>query len=312
MDRTPARVFRTSNGTPEMPSFDRFRRSARAVSPLAMLAFASSCSGAGGLPLARQPSPAGGTLGIDTSIYPGDAAMRAWRTESPYRWTGYFLAAPCHRDPGWTGRRAALEQMGWGTAVVYVGQQDWTNASRAPAAAPAVPAPADSAQASAASQPSAAPAPACSASLLTAAQGTAEADDAIAKTAAEGFPRGTAIFLDVERVQTFSPALDAYVRGWTARVLADGRYAPAIYGHAFNAPSLYGATQAVYAQRGTVGRPRFWLASTAGFGRDRAPTDVGYPYADVWQGEIHTRETWGGYPLLVDVNVSINASPSAG
>ena len=34
-------------------------------------------------------------LGFDTGTYPGDKAMRAWRTgNSPYSWTGYYLAEP--------------------------------------------------------------------------------------------------------------------------------------------------------------------------------------------------------------------------
>src|SRR4051812_24026985 len=96
-------------------------------------------------PAAELPVPAA-YPGFDTGIYPGDAALQAWRSASPYRWTGYYLAAPCHRDASWSGRRAALEAMGWGLAVIYVGQQDWAQQpSRAAqpavdsAATPAVP-----------------------------------------------------------------------------------------------------------------------------------------------------------------------------
>src|SRR5437773_3453407 len=61
--------------------------------------------------------------GFDTSIYPGDAAMGAWlKPASPYEWVGYYLQAPCHRDPSWMGKRAALTSMGWGLAVLFVGQ----------------------------------------------------------------------------------------------------------------------------------------------------------------------------------------------
>jgi hypothetical protein len=64
--------------------------------------------------------------GFDTGIYPGDEAMRAWaRPNSPYYWVGYYLAAPCHRDASWAGKREALSAMGWGLAVLYVGQQTW-------------------------------------------------------------------------------------------------------------------------------------------------------------------------------------------
>src|SRR4051812_26587354 len=45
-----------------------------------------------------------GYPGFDTGTYPGDDAMRAWRTGgAPYEWTGYYLQAPCHPDDGWSG-----------------------------------------------------------------------------------------------------------------------------------------------------------------------------------------------------------------
>lgn len=64
-------------------------------------------------------------LGFDTSEYPGDDAMQTWKTSAPYEWVGYYLQAPCHRDDGWSGKRTTLTDMGWGLAVVYVGQQSW-------------------------------------------------------------------------------------------------------------------------------------------------------------------------------------------
>src|SRR3954470_16567013 len=132
---------------------------ARCAAGLLLLAALAACSDASPVGVGGGPGvePA---LGIDTSLYPGDAPMQAWRTSSPYSWTGYYLAAPCHRDAGWMGHRAALAAMGWGMAVIYVGQQDWPNAARIPAAP----------DLAAAAQVT------CSASLLTAQQGVAEAD----------------------------------------------------------------------------------------------------------------------------------------
>src|SRR2546423_14332691 len=52
--------------------------------------------------------------------------MRAWLTaDKPYRWVGYYLSAPCHSDSSWEGKRQTLSEMGWGMAVIYVGQQTW-------------------------------------------------------------------------------------------------------------------------------------------------------------------------------------------
>jgi hypothetical protein len=53
--------------------------------------------------------------------------MLAWRDDNvPYEWVGYYLPAPCHRSDSWSGKRATLTDMGWGLAVIYVGQQTWS------------------------------------------------------------------------------------------------------------------------------------------------------------------------------------------
>ena len=75
----------------------------------------------------------------------------------------------------------------------------------------------------------------CSTQLVTAARGTADANDAIAKTAGEGFARGTVIFLDIERMDAMPRAMRDYYNAWTARVLEDGRFRPAYYAHSHNA-----------------------------------------------------------------------------
>src|SRR5215467_9223062 len=76
-------------------------------------------------PVSRKPTP-NGFPGFDIGVYPGDAALSAWRfPTSPYYWVGYYLTAPCHRDTTWMGQYAKVSAMGWGTAVLYVGQQDW-------------------------------------------------------------------------------------------------------------------------------------------------------------------------------------------
>ena len=74
---------------------------------------------------AVSSAAAGRHLGFDTSKYPGDEAMKAWREDGSYEWVGYYLPAPCHRDTTWSGKREALAAEGWGLAVVYVGQQTW-------------------------------------------------------------------------------------------------------------------------------------------------------------------------------------------
>jgi hypothetical protein len=296
-------------------------RAARAATLTLATVLAAACapstSPSGPAPLpAPPPSPApappaaapAGFPGFDTGLYPGDEAMRAWRQSSPYVWVGYYLPAPCHRDVSWSGTRERLAGMGWGTAVIYLGQQDWAaSPGRAPAAPDTVARTDSAAQAPVVP----APPPACSASLLSSARGTTDAADAAAKTAAEGFPAGTVVNLDVERVSAVSPALLEYVRGWVDGVLADGRFTPGIYGHRANADALRDAARAVYAARGRAGEPPFWVASSGGFSLDLSPRAVGLDYARVWQGRLDVPESWGGATLTIDANVADTRSPSS-
>lgn len=275
---------------------------------------------------ALPPAPvlnAAGFPGFDTGIYPGDDKMRAWRQSSPYVWVGYYLPAPCHRETSWSGRRDALVAMGWGTAVIYLGQQDWAAApgripvARDTAARDTVPVTvttrdtlrADSAAARAPAAPAAPPA--CSSSNLSAQRGATEAADAAAKAAAEGFPPGSVVYLDVERVTAVSPALAAYVRAWIDGLLADGRYVPGIYCHRLNADALREIARAAFADRGRAGEAPFWVTSSGAFTLEQAPTAVGLGYASIWQGKLDAAETWGGFTLTVDANVADTRSPSS-
>ena len=277
------------------------------------LALAAACTDARS-PTSPPPPPPppplvyAGYPGFDISHYPGDAALAAWKfPASPYHWVGYYLYAPCHRDSTWMGSYGKVKAMGWGTAVLYVGQQDWSMIpsamlrARSSVARPDF----DRTMASAAST-----APTCSASLLTDAQGTSEAADAVAKTAGEGVPSGSAIFLDVEYVSSVSPELLTYVSAWIAGVLADGRFEPAIYCAKANADAIYAAAIAAYATAGREDTPRFWIASTRGFAITNKPSDVGLEYANVWQGILDVSETWGGFTNRIDVNVADSPSPS--
>lgn len=297
------------------------------VPPLLPLLLLAAACATGGVAAPPVPSPAPGAetpppprpaspAGFDTYYYPGDAAMRAWRTASPYTWVGYYLPAPCHRETSWQGRRAALAAMGWEIAVLFVGQQTWEG--RAQVAAPADSTRPDSARAdstrtdSTVAGAAAAPPPACAPSQLTAERGAADAAAAIAAAAGDGFPEGTTIYLDVERMETVPPAMRAYYRAWARAVAADGRYGVGIYAHARNAAEIHADVTAELAAAGVAAAPRFWIASTAGFDfLTAAPGGSGHPFATVWQGRLDVQETWGGVPLRIDVNVSTTAAPSA-
>src|SRR5437868_4260231 len=165
--------------------------------------------------IADDLNDTGPHLGFDTFAYPGDDAMHAWLTaDKPYRWVGYYLSAPCHSDDSWEGRRDTLSSMGWGMAVIYVGQQTW---GRTPGQKIAVTRYVSrrvkqTVRARSGRRvvryvnrrvpirvlvaPRASPSSSCSAQLVGAGRGVSDANDAIAKTAADGFAKGTVIFLD--------------------------------------------------------------------------------------------------------------------
>lgn len=260
----------------------------------AALAIASVLAGCAVGPLPVEPTPdvARGVPGFDTRDYPGDEAMRVWREASPYRWVGYYLEAPCYTGTGWTGTRERLESMGWGTAVLFVGEQDWSEIL------PAEQVIADPT------------APRCTVGNLTAERGRTDGAAAATAAAGQGFPAGTSIYLNVERVERVSAALRDYVRAWSAALLEEGRYAPALYAHARNAEELHAIQAAEFSAAGRSGPPRLWVASTADFSLVRGPGESGFPDAYIWQGVLDARESWGGVTLRIDANVARSASPS--
>ena len=240
---------------------------------------------------APPPEPVrAGHPGFDLWRYPGDDAMRSWRDASPYEWVGIYLPAPCHRDSSWAGTRERVEAMGFGTAALYVGQQVFEGTPDAdPADGPIL----------------------CSRTLLSAEQGRTDARDAVAKTVAEGFPRGSIIYLDVERADQLPSEMFEYVRAWQAEVLADGRFVPGVYAHLQNAVALLDAVIGVYREAGRTDTPAFWIAGGSDFSLYAAPRAVGLSFASVWQGALDVERTWGGVTLNVDENVATRPSPSA-
>jgi hypothetical protein len=228
--------------------------------------------------------------GFDTWQYPGDAALRAWREASPYKWIGYYLPAPCRRDSSWIGKRQTIQEMAYGIAVVYVGQQVFEDAPAANDLPPER--------------------IICSRALLTPEEGRRDAQDAIASAAREGFAPGTTIFLNVERVSQVTDSLAMYYETWTEEVLREGSYVPGTYVHRTNAADLFALSSDAYRRAGRTDEPSFWIAGTGGFALDQPPETVGHPFADIWQGALDVERTWGGVTLQVDENVAALPSPS--
>ena len=292
--------------------------------------------------VAEKVSQPGKHLGFDTYKYPGDEVMLAWRhRDVPYEWVGYYLPAPCHKGRTWVGKRERLAEMGWGMAVVYVGQQTWDrvptgyettwrsvtrtkyvkkrvkttvvrNGRRvARYATRTVPVkrtvrvatkiPVNQVKAALDE---------CSTQLVSGTRGAIEANDAIARTEAEGFPRGTVIFLDIERMQLTPARMRDYYRAWTKRVLEDGRYRAGYYVHTHNAARVYRDVKPVHEAAGHMEEPPFWVAGGKDFTPDKEPHQVGHSFAGVWQGKLDVVEIWKGFRLPLDVNVASVPDPS--
>jgi hypothetical protein len=223
--------------------------------------------------------------------------MKAWKSTpgAPYSWVGYYLPSPCHADKSWIGKRDTLTQIGWGMAIAYVGQQTWgktprvlTDAQRAAIRAKTK----------------------CSTDLITIDEATANADEATAIAKSEGFAPGSVVFLDLERMETIPPAMRAYYRAWTGRMLKNGIYQPGFYAHEHNAQQIHDDVVEEFKAAGSSADPRFWLAGGKGFDEGRAPQDVGYAFAGMWQGVIDVARSVANIKLPVDLNVGSWASPS--
>ena len=271
----------------------------------------------------------GSYLGFDTNIYPGDAAMNAWKKSGEYEWVGYYLPAPCHKDESWSGKRARLVDNGWGLAVIYVGQQTWgqtrgivpVTAKAGKSARRTASASKKSKQSQAgrraramarkSTKPVATSGARCSALFVNAQQATVDARDAIARTTREGFPSGTVVFLDIERMEVVPQRMRDYYRTWTKAVLADGRYRPGIYVHTKNAATIYDDVKDVYQRAGLESDPPFWVAGSRGFSPESAPTDVGHSFASAWQGVLDVVRTHNGVRLPIDISVASVPSPSS-
>jgi hypothetical protein len=208
---------------------------------------------------------AGPIAGFDTFAYPGDSAMETWKKSSPYRFVGYYLKAPCHSNDTWTGKRAKIVSLGWNIVVIYVGRQSQGPCSSVPPDNPT---------------------------------GVKHGQDALAKTAAEGFAPQTIIYLDVEPMDHIPQAQIDYVNGWLSQ-FSGASFLPGIYCHIKNASALKGAISTFPADR-----VAFWVSGSGHFdaGTSR-PADSSIGFARMWQGTFNQTKTFGGVTLEIDENV---------
>jgi hypothetical protein len=224
-------------------------------------------------PVTPTPALGAGPLaGFDTFCYPGDAAMKTWKESSPYSFVGYYLRSLCHPDDAWMGRRAKIQSLGWDIVLIYVGRQ-----SQGP----------------------------CSEVPPDRAKGLADAHDALAKTASEGFTPQTIIYLDVEPMDHIPQAQIEYVNGWLSQ-FSGAQFLPGIYCHVKNANPLKGAITDFPSEQ-----VAFWVSGighlVAGTSR---PANSGVAFARIWQGTFDETKTFGGVSIQIDENVADTMAPS--
>jgi hypothetical protein len=150
----------------------------------------------------------------------------------------------------------------------------------------------------------------CSSDLVNADEGIRNADDAVKRASTEGFQNGTVIFLDLERMEKVPPAMREYYRAWVARMLASDTYQPGIYTHEHNAELIFADVLETFRAAGDTSTPRFWVAGGKGFHEGKAPQDVGFVFAGVWQGVIDVARSVAEVRLPIDISVASWKSPS--
>jgi hypothetical protein len=327
MRRRSKVAFALLAGTAALFSYDEGRLSRASVATASGKVAKAAAELTGQQALLADEAANAGHMGFDTGMYPGDAAMHAWRTGgAPYEWAGYYLPSPCHMDDGWSGKRDTLTSMGYGLAVLYVGQQTWGRTPGAPhmirvrvrkavrvrvghgASRHTVTRHVMHTVLRRAPPPK--PGDSCNADFVSGSRGSREGGDAAERASREGFPAGTTVFLDLERMDHLPRAMRDYYSAWVRAVLADGRYRPGIYVHTDNANTVYADVKQAFLSVGRTEEPQFWVAKSAGFDVNKLPNEMGHAFAAVWQGVLDVEQTWAGHKIPIDVNVAGSRSPS--
>jgi hypothetical protein len=262
---------------------------------------------------------AGQFPGFDRNHYPGDAALPTLRKS--FRYAGFWLnPPPGEKASTWAGKRAILEQNGFGFLVLFNARTDAQLKHK-----------------------------------NAAAMGKADGAAAAAASLREGFPRGVLIFLDLEEGGRLLLEQAAYVFAWIDAVRAAGARA-GVYCSGIEVRDESGtiSTAADIAARETargkssqekagVAKLALWIANDVcppapGCTLDAPPMETAIPrdlrpYATVWQyaqsprraafsancpknaapnGNCYAPGLAPGANAFVDLDVADSADPSGG
>jgi hypothetical protein len=203
----------------------------------------------------RSPRQPNAHLGFDRNDYPGDEKLPALR--KTFAFAGYWLNNPPGESAnGWHGKRAILERDGFGFLVLFNGRAY---------------------------------------AELKSAHNPGAADGAAAALAAtaEGFPRGTVIFLDQEEGGRMLDEQKQYVFAW-ADALRQTGFRPGIYCSGIEVAEQSGGS--ISTARDLHDSPHgqelvYWVANDAcppslgcAFPKPTPPPEAsGVAFAEVWQ-----------------------------
>ncbi|WP_194895436.1 glycoside hydrolase domain-containing protein [Catenulispora pinisilvae] len=229
--------------------------------------------------------------GFDACAAPDSGSMSAWKSSSPYSAVGVYIGganrgcAQPNLTSAWVDQQASA---GWRFLPIYVGLQGPGNGCGC-------------------------------ATITSASQGTAAADDAVNDAAALGFPAGTEITYDMEGYNgggSNGSLVVGFEAAWTAELHAHG-YLAGVYG------SMSSTVGDLINSYNSATMPDVLdFASIPGSGTNTV-ADPGIPGGDwpnhqrIHQYTVGHNETWGGTTLSIDgdyfdVQVSSSAPPPAG
>lgn len=248
---------------------------------------------AGGATFSRAGARASGAvftgLGFDACAAPSATTMRAWLRSSPYRAIGVYIGGrnrACSQPnltAAWVAEQTAA---GWHLIPTYVGLQ----------------APTSSCSSCAKLNPS-----------IAAAQGAAEAADAVQDAAAIGIGPGSPIYNDMEsytRTAAATNATLAYLEGWTRKLHQLGYESGVYSSSASGIRDLASRIGTLYTQPDHI-----WIANWNG----RQDTADPFVPASAWANHqrIHQyrgghNETWGGVTINIDNNYVDASTVGAG
>ena len=151
----------------------------------------------------------------------------------------------------------------------------------------------------------------CAADLLSEEEGLLNADDAVQARRGGGFSAGARSCFSISSApRTFRRRCATTIGRGPRACLASHKYKPGIYTHQHNAAEIFTDVKNVFTAAGDTTTPRFWIAGGKNFNEGRAPQDVGFAFAGMWQGVIDVARSVANVRLPVDVNVSSWMSPS--